>query len=213
MNDCYKNIENICNVDLLQENLATKAFFIGLYENMADMVEERVESFLCDECSFNDSGIRYKHSDEYKKIIKNRIVDDKNNKDRLKATMLWFVDMGAITKEDYEEFLRLKKLRNSYVHQMSNHVWCGLNENDANDLLSLFALYKKLDQWWINEIEMAIIDDEVDANYNKDGVASTAYLTFCMMFEALYKGKSKEYIEMLHKVAKGKAENENEASI
>lgn len=213
MSDCYKNIENVCNIDLLQENLATMAFFIGLYENMVDMVEERVESFLSDECSFNESCIKYKHSDVYKKAIKNRIVDAKNNKDRLKATMLWFVDMGAIAQADYEEFLRLKNLRNSYVHQMSNHIWCGLTEDDANDLLSLFALYKKLDQWWINEIEMAIVDDEFDNNYDKDGVASTAFLTFSMMFEVLYKGKSKEYIEMLHEMIKVRTEKENEASI
>lgn len=204
MNDCYKNIENICNIDLLQNNLSTMAFFIGLYENMADMVEERVESFLCDECSFDDNGIRYKHSDEYKKIIKKRIVDDKNNKDRLKATMLWFVDMGAITKEDYEEFLRLKKLRNSYVHQMSSHIWNGLSENDANDFVSLLALYKKIDQWWNNEIEMAIVDDNVDTNYDTEGVMSISYLTFMMMYEVLYMGKSKEYMEEFHKRVKTK---------
>lgn len=204
MKEIYRNFENICDIDTLQTHLSAMAFFIGLYENMVDMIEERVESFICDDFVRDQNDrLKCRHNEEYRRLIKNRIVDEKNNKDTLKASMLFFVDVGAITQEEYDLFLHLKDLRNSYVHQMSDHIWQGLSDDDAHDLVALLGLYKKLDQWWINEVEIPIAGDEVPENYEREGVMSTAFMTFLMMFQTLYAGKSEEYMNIINELKRG----------
>lgn len=204
MNGIYRTFENICDIDTLQTHLSGMAFFIGLYENMVDMIEERVEAFICDDFVLTQNDrLKYKHNDKYRKLIKNRIVDPKNNKDTLKASMLWFVDVGAITQEDYDLFLHLKDRRNSYTHQMSDHILKGLSDDDAHNLVALLGLYKKLDQWWINEVEIPIAGDEVPGNYEREGVMSTAFMTFLMMFQTLYADKSEEYMNIINEVKRG----------
>ena len=198
-----QKFENVCDKDTLQTHLSYMALFIGLYEQMIDMVEERVEGFLCDEFHIEDGKFKYVHNKEYNEMIKNRRVDELGNKNKLKATMLWFQSVGAITETDYNNFLRFKKIRDSYVHQMSEHIWEGLDESEAPAIFELLALYNKIDIWWINEVEIPIDGRFVDADYDRDGVQSFPLITFKMMLNTLYGGKSEEYMKMIHDIRNG----------
>ena len=203
MDDILQKFENICDKNALQTYLSYMGLFIGLYEQMIDMVEERVESFLCNECRFENGNIRYVHNEEYKNLIKNRRVDELGNKNTLKAAMLWFQSVGAITEADYNNFLRLKKLRDSYVHKMSDHIWNGLEESEALTIFELLDLYSKIDKWWINEIEIPIDGRFVDGNYDRDGVQSFPLITFKMMLGTMYGEKSEEYMKMIRDIRNG----------
>lgn len=199
MKDALQGFENICDKEILQTNLSYMALYIGLYEHMADMIRTRIESFLCHEmCIDEDGKCKYTHNDLYKKVIMQRVVDEYGNKDVLKASMLWFVDSGAITQEEYELFLSLKDLRNSFTHEMSQHMWDGLSEEHAPKLAQLLDLYCKIDKWWINEIEIPIAGDEVPDSYDREGVESVAFITFKMMINTLYADKSDEYLKIIH---------------
>lgn len=198
MGGIEEKLNNIINKDILQLHLTQIALFIGAYENFIDVIEERVESFLCDSCFLDESKeLKWKKSEKYKSLIEKRRVDDMGNKNPLKATMLWFVDEGAITNEDYELFLRIKNLRDRYVHKMSDSLWNGLYEDDADMLFSMMELYNKVDKWWINEIEIPIAGDEIPDGYDTEGVASFSYIAFQIMIGVLYGGKSEEYIDIL----------------
>ena len=116
----------------------------------------------------------------------------------MKATMLWFVDEGAITHEDYEVFLRLKNLRNSFAHEMTKHIWDGLYEEHAKAIGQLMNLYRKIEKWWINEVEIPISGEILPNEYDKEGVTSGALITFEMMFNTLYADKSDKYLKMIH---------------
>lgn len=203
MDDILQKFENICDKNTLQTHLSYMGLFIGLYEHMIDMVEERVESFLCNESHFENGNIRYVHNEEYKNLIKNRRVDELGNKNTLKATMLWFQSVGAITETDYDNFLRFKKLRDSYVHKMSDHIWNGLDESEASTIFELLDLYSKIDKWWINEIEIPIDGRFVNRDYDRDGVQSFSLITFKMMLNAMYGEKSEEYMKMIHDIRNG----------
>ena len=170
--------------------------FIGMYEQFIDMVEDRVESFLCDDMRANENGeLRYVHSTEYLKSIKQRIVDEKGNKNTLKASMLWLQDQGAITTEDYDKFLRIKTQRDLFVHKMSDHILNGLDENHAAYLLDLHDLFYKIDNWWINVIEASYPDESFPEAYDKEEVRSLALSCYEMMFNVLYGDKSEAYMQ------------------
>lgn len=197
MDDVLQKFENICDKNALETYLSYMALFIGLYEQMIDMVEERVEWFLCNEFHFENGKFKCIHSKEYNEMIKNRRVDEQGNKNALKATMLWFQSVGAITEVDYNNFLRFKKIRDSYVHQMSKHIWEGLDESEAPTIFELLSLYNKIDIWWINEVEISIDGRFVNADYDHDGVQSFPLITFKMMLDTMYGGKSEEYMKMI----------------
>ncbi len=196
-----ENMKNICDKETLQAHLTYIALFIGVYEFFADTIQTRVESFLCDKMvSDEKKGIKYLKSIKYKEQIQKRIVDENGNKDILKASMLWFQDSGAISETDYQTFLSIKEKRNTYTHQMTEHLWNGLPPEDAQFLVDLLNLYTKIDQWWINEIEIPIAGDSIPDDYQRDGVQSFPLLMFKMMINTLYFEKTDEYMNLIENV-------------
>ena len=203
------NAERICDKESLQVQLSFMALFIGMFEFMKDTLISRVESFLCSNMTQNEDGEWvYIHNETYKNEIEKRFVDGKIVKDRLRNTVLWFKDANAISDDDYKLFRKLRDKRNSYAHKMAQHVWDGLPEQDAKGLLDLLDLYIKLDKWWINEIEIPISGEIEPGSYDEDSVESMALITFKMMINTLFGGKSEEYLEMIQKFRDQQGGNE-----
>ena len=208
MANSLDNVERICDKESLQVQLSFMALFIGMFEFMKDTLLSRVESFLCSEMTQNEDGEWvYIHSDTYKSKIEKRYVNGRIVKDRLRNTVLWFKDAEAITDDDFELFCKLRDKRNSYAHNMAQHIWDGLPEQDAKGLLDLLDLYIKLDKWWINEIEIPISGEFAPGNYDEDSVESLALLAFKMMITTLFGGKSEEYLEMIQKLRDQQGDN------
>lgn len=198
MEKAFQGFWNIWDKETLRDNLTFMALFIGMYESFTDTVENHVESFLCINASLDKEGkLRYKPSEEYIDEIKRRSVDDKGNHNVLKATMLWLMENGAITQNDYDSFLALKSLRNSFAHEMTEYLWKGLYEEHAKAIGELLNLYRKIEKWWINEIEIPIAGEEVPDGYDADDVTSGMLLTFDTMIDVLYGDKSEEYLQVL----------------
>ena len=119
----------------------------------------------------------------------------------LNASVLWFVEMGAITFEEYDKFRNLKEIRNKYVHEMSSVFLTSVMDDDSENLLILFNLYKKMDKWWINEIEIPISGSYRPDEYDSNAVESDACFMFECIFDVLYADKSKEYLDTLKSMA------------
>lgn len=74
---------------------------------MTDYVESNIKYFLCN-VGIRDGKEFCDETDTYKRNIKNRIVDDKGNKNKTKASFLWLVDKDALSRTDYDKFLEIK---------------------------------------------------------------------------------------------------------
>lgn len=208
MADYLDYAERICDRESLQVQLSFVALFIGMFEFMKDTLLSKVESFLCGDMTQNKNGEWvYIHNDAYTNGIEKRLVDGKIVKDRLRNTVLWLKDAGAITEDDYELFRKLREKRNSYTHKMTQHVWDGLSEKDVEGLSDLLDLYTKIDKWWINEIEIPTSGEFGPGSYDEDRVESMALLTFKMMINTLFGGESEEYLEMIQELRKQQGDN------
>ena len=185
-------LNNIWNKDILQHNLSFLALFIGMYEQFEDKVIENVDCFLNLGCSANDDT-HCKKSEYYRQNILNRKVDENGNKNKLKATMLWFVDVGAITPEDYSLFLNIKEARNIYVHQLTKCVVNGISDKDINMLVQLLNLFYKIDNWWINEIEIPTSGISASDDYPTEEAYSMIYTIYRDMINILFLGKADDY--------------------
>lgn len=196
-------IENISDKEILKDNLSFFAFYIALYENFADMVEERIKGFFCNENKQRKDGTyKYIYSQKYKDAIVEKRVDEKENKDILKASMLWLKDQGAINDEDYSFFLQAKELRNMFAHQLIDVIFRGATEQEFRIFIDLFALYKKIDQWWINEIEIPCMGEYLPGSYDENDVGSVVSYLYETMIEVLYLGKSEEIKNIIRKYTK-----------
>ena len=219
------NVENIIKKDLLESNLQFISVFIALYENFADHITSRVKSFfqtasrrVDTEATFisnierlyqeREGDFIHYYDDKYKEGIINRKFKGKQNP--LLATMMWYVENGAISEDDYELFLRIRKLRTKYVHEMVNVIIVGVSETEIQVLVELMALYSKMDKWWICEIEIPT-SDRAGEEYDADGVKSGSFLMFQVILEILYGNKEEEYQKVYETVfGKNKEETTHE---
>lgn len=195
--------ENLINKDYLQDNLTFASLFIALYENMTDYVVSNVKAFLCD-IGVKDGEMIYIETGEYVSVIRNRIVDDKGNKDRTKASFLWLVDQGAITSVDYDKFLQIKKIRNKYAHELSNVIMLGIQENEIALLFDMHSLYSAISRWFFVEIEAPIMGYVIPENTDVSSIQNGANYAFSIMLNVLYNGKSEEYKDMITSIKEGK---------
>ena len=83
MNNNAKWLNNLVDAKILSDNLIFISLFIAVYENFSDYVVSNIESFLCEESIENGEYV-IKKTQVYRDEIKNRVVDDKNNKISLK---------------------------------------------------------------------------------------------------------------------------------
>jgi hypothetical protein len=193
-----EKFKNIIDKDILGTNMMLVSLFVTVYENFCDFCEERVKNFLCYQ-EIKESKMVIIETEEYKTQIKDRLIDGKY-KDKLKSTILWFVDNGAIIQNDYDIFLKIKEKRNTYVHEMFEQLLEGVSQSDIHLFCELLLLYRKIDKWWINEIEIAFVDYEISTDYDRDAVKSGNFIVLEMMLQVLFFNKSPEYKEMYEKV-------------
>jgi len=197
MNNNAKWLKNLVDDKILSDNLIFISLFIAVYENFSDYVVSNSESFLCEESIENGEYV-IKKTQVYRDEIKNRVVDDKNNKDITKASFLWLKDNTAISGSDYELFLKLKGIRNKYAHELTSIILSGIDEKeDIKLFFDMIALYKKITKWWFINIEAPILGCEVDEEAE---IYNSANGAFDLIINVLYNGKSEEYKKMLEEL-------------
>ena len=194
-------LNNITDKNILQDNMTFVSLYIAIFENMTDYVVSNTKSFLCD-WSIKDGKEIYKETIEYKGKIKNRIIDEKGNKDVTKASFLWLVDNGAITQEDYDCFLDIKKVRNRYAHELTSVIYQGVCEPEIKLFFDMFSIYRKIGKWYFINIEAAILGEELPEDMDLTEVRTGADIMFGMILDVLYNGKSEEYKAMIEAVEK-----------
>lgn len=194
-------LDNITDKNFLQDNMTFVSLYIAVFENMTDYVVSNLKSFLCD-LSIKDGKEVYKETTKYREEIKNRIVDDKGNKDITKASFLWLVDNGAITQEDYDCFLDIKKVRNRYAHELTSVIYQGVCETEIKLFFDMFSLYQKIGKWCFINIEAVILGEELPEDLDSAEVHTGADIMFGMILDVLYNGKSEEYKAMIEAVEK-----------
>ena len=195
-------LENLVNKDYLQDNLTFTSLYIALFENMTDYVVSSVKDFLCD-IGIRDGKIFCEETDEYRRQIRKRMVDDKGNRDTTKASFLWLIDHGAITSADFNSFLQIKQVRNKYAHELSEVITTGITESEVSLLFDMHSLYRKISGWFFVEIEAPITGYEITENADIDDIQSATNVMFSIMLYVLYNGKSEEYQSIISSIKGG----------
>ena len=194
-------LQNLFDEHILKRNIEFAALFVLNYESLKEYVVDQVRGFYAESIVFNGDELRYKESDEYKKQVRN--LDTQIDT----ASMKWFMNAGAITEQELDLYHVCRKRRNDITHELLKNLYSGFHENDVALFRSMVHLYQKIDNWWINEIEIPTSAEKIPADSNRDQVfGGQAFVLSAINDIILANGADKynEILELLRKMQKEK---------
>lgn len=111
-------------------------------------------------------------SPEYRKLIFNRkvVIDKKQESSTTINSLMYFVDMKAITENDFNTFVELRKIRNNFVHRMQDYLFENVFAKHKKDFDKLISLYIKINNFWSTEFELSICGDDVPRDIEIDHI-------------------------------------------
>ena len=168
-------------------NFMLSSLFITAYDLLKNSIISQVESFYTNGFDQNGSII----DREYQTDV--LALDPKKNK--LQASLLWLMKNNIITEEDKDKFEKIKGQRNLLAHETINILIDSEKEIDTNLLVDIKTLLKKIDQWFILEVELttdpSMTKDEYDS-IDRENVQSMRMLYLDYLMGIIF-GNPEEY--------------------
>ena len=181
-------LENVFVQEKLQKTISFASLFVLTFECFKDMVIDRPRSFYClSNMRFEDGKCICPETDEYKHEVRNL------EKKPLHASMRWFVSRGAIVDSDLQRVVEIELRRNDFVHELFNTVNYGISELDIQLFADLISIYKKIDSWWIYNVEIDWDEIKDTDSVKMEECFSCALAMIDAMVSILLKGEGDTY--------------------
>lgn len=193
-NNIFRELINITNDEKIKDDLNFYAIYLLLFENFKNTIITNLKNFLCD-FSIKDGKVLYVESPEYKKLTNKRYNKKKN---LFLNSLAWFKETNVITKQEFDKIIEIRNDRNKIGHELFELLLCNVDEKMIKNFIELIRIFKKIDNWWINNIEIPIAGDEISPGYDEDGVKSGNYLLCEMLIDTIYGNKT--YEELIQKI-------------
>ena len=190
------NWKNVLDEDILKSNVNFAAMFVLNYECLKDFVVSQVRDFYSDHIYFDGEKLVCEESKAYKTEVRGL---DKNIEN---ASLKWFMASDVITQEEYDIYQKIRKRRNEITHELMKNLSEGFKESDIELFAQMVSIYTKMDQWWINEIEIPTSAEEIPEDYDRDGVHGGQAIILSIINFIILEDKGKEYKQILETVSK-----------
>ena len=209
MNEAQKKalemIENVMTPENLQLTVSFTSLFVLVFECFKDMVIDRPKSFYClSTMEFHEDKVVYRETEKYKNKVR------KLAQKPFEASLRWFLEQGVITQEELERVLAIELHRHSFVHELYNVVHKGISDEDIKLLADLISIYKKIDSWWIYNVEIDWDEINDPDNVKMDECFSSSLMMIDVMINILLKGESNAYSECLAQIKEAVINKTNE---
>ena len=158
---------------VVNRRLHQVALYLTAWETIRSAIIERVKGFFTDNWTIDDKGkLRGTPTEEYKA----RVIS-LHPKDELHACTLWLLEMGAFDDADVDQISAARRHRNSIGHEIIDYITRDDVEVDRDTIAMIYRLVKKLDIWWLTEIELSLQPDVTDEMYEaaRRGEATGGY--------------------------------------
>ena len=199
MNETQKKalemIENVVTPENLQFTVSFTSLFVLVFECFKDMVIDRPKEFFCTEkIEFKEDKIVYYETEKYKREVR------KLANKPFEASLRWFANHKVITEFDVNKALSIELHRHSFVHELYNVVHNGISDEDTQLLADLVSIYKKIDSWWIYNVEIDWDEIKDPNNVKQDECISGSLMMIDVMINILLKGEGESYRECLAQI-------------
>ncbi|MBE6389802.1 MAG: hypothetical protein E7043_06475 [Lentisphaerae bacterium] len=199
MNEAQKKalemIKNVMTPENLQLTVSFTSLFVLVFECFKDMVIDRPKEFFCTEkIEFKEDKIVYYETEKYKREVR------KLANKPFEASLRWFANHKVITESDVNKVLSIELRRHSFVHELYNVVHNGISDEDTQLLADLVSIYKKIDSWWIYNVEIDWDEIKDPDNVKQDECISSSLVMIDVMINILLKGEGETYRECLAQI-------------
>lgn len=165
--------ERFLDPDVVRPSLFLATMFITTFEILKNSVVDHLRNFYTN--GWDESGPII--SSEYQSKVISR------NKSLLYASLEWLQESGAIDSTDLEKYEHLKKTRNLLAHKLFEVVTGQVESKHETQFEELVELLRKVEVWWVVNLEIAINPDFDDQEIDEEGIVPGSVLSLQMLIE------------------------------
>jgi hypothetical protein len=161
--DSFDSWEKFLNPDELKSSLIRASIYLSAYELFKNSIIDHSRGFFASEWKFNDK------TGEIETIISKSYKDKVRSlypKDEFHSCCLWFFENKAMSQQDLDSIAKIRKHRNSIAHELPKYLGSVKYDIDTNLLKELIGIIRKVDTWWLREIEIPTNPDFDHIDYD-----------------------------------------------
>lgn len=197
--DATQQWKNILDRDILKNSINIITLYIAIYELLEDAVISKPKDFYTI-IEFDEEAKR-KYTENvlslYDKTQCPKVLEKRKD---IVSSLLWFKKVGAIDENDITIFAESKTLRNEVVHEMFNYIAEGTTQL-VEQLVQMYALFSKIEKWWILEIEIPIGGEFPDlTEEEQQGVMSGNMMVLDVIMDILANDSNMHYKEVCERL-------------
>ena len=167
----------------LKDNLMFSSLYIATFESFKDYVIDEVKFFF--HVGFSEG----------KDSFDPRYIESVKSKDKKyidNASLLWLIEMEAISPEDFELYKELRQYRNKLSHELMTLLFEGLPEQLPEKFHQLIQLRTKIEKWWILNIEIPTsYDFDSDKEITEKDIFTSSQIFNQVIFDMLSEDEKK----------------------
>jgi hypothetical protein len=192
-----KQWKNILDKDVLKGSINMIALFITVYELLEDSIISKPKNFFTT-LEFDEKA-KQEHQKHVLSLYNESACPGIASKNKeLISSLIWFKNNGAIDDEDIKIFADSRSLRNKVTHEMLYAIADG-GEQIVEQFVLLYALFSKIEKWWIMEIEIPISGDFEPDTIDQDGVMSGHMIILEIILDILSNDSNSHFKEACEK--------------
>ena len=180
--------EDALNPEVLRPRLIRASLFIAAFELLKEIIVQRIRDFFTD--GWNEKGDIV--SSDYTTDVLGR------NRSPTHASLDWLRERGAISDADIATFGRVKNCRNALAHGLQKVALAeGLPVDFDARFQEMVALLKKIELWWIVEVEIPTNPDFDHKEIDYDGILPGHVMMLSLLYDVGLSSdaESKKYLE------------------
>lgn len=167
--------ERFLDPDAVRPSLFVAAMFITTFEILKNSIVDRIRDFYS--VGWSEDGTKV--SADYEAEVLSR------NKSTVYASLNWLHSHQAIDEDDIKTFEQLKKTRNLLAHQLFAVVTGQADSDHIAQFSVLVELLRKIEVWWVVNVEIPINPDYDGAEIDVDGIVPGSILALQMLLEVV----------------------------
>ena len=167
--------EQFLDPDVVRPSLFMATMFITTFEILKSSIVDRLQDFYS--IGWSEKGVTVPL--EYKVEVLSR------GKSPVYASLNWLHENQVITDDDLALFEQLKSTRNFVAHQLFDIVTGQTESSHTEQFQVLVELLRKIEVWWVVNVEIATDPDYSDAEVDEEGIVPGAILSLQMLLEVV----------------------------
>ena len=166
--------DKFLNPDSLKKNLIAGGLFLTAYEMLKESLIGYPRDMYWEGIKNGETIVSSRYSTEVRAL----------NEDLLTASCLWWKKQAILDDSDISKIKAIREHRHAIAHEMPRFLQTTEANIQVEYLPQIAAIVKKIDQWWILEVEIPTNPDFDNRELTKDecsGVMSMRMIVLDLM--------------------------------